>query len=141
MRHVGHDLDAAVADPGEARDRFGEREVKIGVGAESEFHWLVAACGLAVLARDPNAKPQAATVDHDMDCTYSSSIPICLKKSCSSQPIGLLKKHARCLRMPVSPRRWARAVRRTISIRSGAARSESQPCQMNCRIIFVFKKP
>src|SRR2546421_466593 len=36
--HVGHDLDALVADLGQARDRFGEGIFQIGVGAESEFH-------------------------------------------------------------------------------------------------------
>ena len=61
-----------------------------------------------------------------------SSIANCLKKSCSSTPIGLLKKQARCRSTPTSPRRWANSASRARSSTSGAARIESQPCQVNC---------
>src|SRR5262249_16052268 len=72
---------------------------------------------------------------------YASQATDCTKKSCSSTPMGLLKKQASCLSMPVSPRRWANRVNRAMSSSKGAAKSESHPCQMNCRIIFVLRKP
>ena len=38
VRHIGHDLDALVTDPGNACDRLGKRKMQVGIGAEREFH-------------------------------------------------------------------------------------------------------
>src|SRR5207244_1095702 len=96
---------------------------------------------LIIAKRSQKIKKEPTPQDYFAFATYSASISICLKKSCSSQPIGLLKKQARCLSTPTSPRRWASSVNRTMSSNNGAASSESQPCQRNCRIILVPRKP
>src|SRR5262249_53909703 len=39
MRHIGHDLDAGVADPCQATGSLGEGVFEVSVGAEGEVHY------------------------------------------------------------------------------------------------------
>ena len=71
----------------------------------------------------------------------ASSIWNWRSKRCSTTPKGLLKKLARNRNRPVSPRRRANSTNRTRSKTKGAASIESQPCQMNCIVIGVPRKP
>jgi hypothetical protein len=100
-------------------------------------------------AADSARKPSAAHRGHGRvgmrgpacAAAQASSMATCRKKSCSSTPMGLLKKQDSQASPPYSPARRPRSTSRTRSSTSGAARIESHPCQVNCSVIGVPRKP